>query len=70
VREVTIVSDRLQCFLLHDLEYCRGKNTRDAVMEDYLGAALVRPHLSCYYLLKEDALMQSQIISSIQQQLE
>jgi hypothetical protein len=33
VREVSAVSERLQCFLLHDLEQCRGKNIRDAVMD-------------------------------------
>jgi hypothetical protein len=41
VRAVNVVFEKLQRFLLHDLEYCLGKNTRDAIMEEYLGAALV-----------------------------
>jgi hypothetical protein len=40
-RAVRSTSERLQRFLLHELELLDGRGSRDTVMESYLGAPVV-----------------------------
>jgi hypothetical protein len=67
---VCSVSGRLENFLLHELAACLGKRSRDAVMEMYLKAPAVRPHMPMYYLNPDELAIQKEIISSLQRQLE
>jgi hypothetical protein len=66
MRLVCSVADCLENFLLHELQVFRGKRSRDAVMEVFLRAPAVRPHMPVYYLHPEELAIQKEIISSLQ----
>jgi hypothetical protein len=45
MRLVCSIADRLEIILLHELQVCRGKKSKDTVMEVFLRAPVVCPHM-------------------------
>lgn len=67
VRDISV---RVEGFLLHELRRCPGKNTRDAVMESFLGAPNLRPHMPAFYPPPEDAKVQNEVLEGFRKQLD
>jgi hypothetical protein len=69
MRTVADISGSLRQFLVHELQLCDSKLTREAVMEVFLDAEEVRCHLPEHYPSAEDAKVHFQIIQSLRDRL-